>query len=1080
MKKIIVKIAAVLMAGVLFALPGVSALENSTADESGVAFAAAESVGDSMVYATQVWLNTTYGISHTADVYNPLNCYTTVEENGRTGSATMKALATALQIELGVAIDQSSAGSFGNQTMTKFNALPDLRKQTAGSAGKAIYTILQGALWCKGYGTGSYTLTSNFYDGTEGAVIKMQTDAGMVADGIVTGKIMKALLTTDAYMLVKGGNATIRRLQQELNRKYSDSVPSGTTTAFGIMPCDGIFSGAANKALIYDLQMAEGMSTSIANGNFGPATKAGCPLLNQDTAHSKKDFVRILQYTLLWNGYNPGRFDGEYGPEFVDAVKRFQEFQRLPQTGVVDVSTWAALFISHGDKMRKGNAMDCATILDAAKAQRLKQMGLQYVGRYLTGTVGGTASKAMTSAEIDAVLGAGLNIFPIYQDGATSKAYFTAAQGEGDAAKAFTAAQNLRIPEGTAIYFAVDYDFMDAEVTSRILPYFQSVYDYFLTNNVPYAIGIYGSRNMCTRVGNAGYTSYSFVSSMSSGFSGNIGYPMPSNWAFDQYANSAQADANPVYQSLVSFQIDIDMASGRDQGFSAADMSAGSLPSVSSVTQRYDDAPALYSGSAPERNTLYMNQGHTIADIVSQYQTMAQGFSYGSPYQTAPSLIPVHSQGLLTTSTRQNGLNMLNFARYLAGLTPATFDAAYNDQCQAGALALEASLQFSNNPQNLFNVNTALFNKGAAACVSSLLMDGVGSGETALMAVMSLHLDGISDGEALEARRKLLNPAMGKTGFGLVNQTSLIYADDTSAESGAPDFVAWPSPGYFPVERFQNPDFSQGLVWSVSLDAARYSKAYSDEITVTMLNKLTNQTTVFQAGMNHMDGSVFAVDKSPYGMDYSVSFRPASSAIHIGDQFLVTVSGLKGQTGQSLPDITYDTAFFSVFNAEAIPAMYDVTVETDCIRVEKGTPVTYTVTVKDRNEQALAGIAVAAELTGTMMNFQTDENGQALFTITPAAPYQLRIFVLSQAIGSYYYRTYQGASRTVVPYVRGDINLDCIVNAEDLVRGKKILLGLYTPTQEEELVLNITGDSGFSVTDLVTLKKIIADNAMAW
>jgi peptidoglycan hydrolase-like protein with peptidoglycan-binding domain len=50
-----------------------------------------------------------------------------------------------------------------------------------------------------------------------------------------------------------------------------------------------------------------------------------------------------------------------------------------------------------------------------------------------------------------------------------------------------------------------------------------------------YRVGIYASRNICTRIAQAGYAVASFVSDMSTGFSGNLGFPIPDNWVFDQF-----------------------------------------------------------------------------------------------------------------------------------------------------------------------------------------------------------------------------------------------------------------------------------------------------------------------------------------------------------------------------------------------------------------------------------------------------------------------------------------------------------------------------------------------------------------
>jgi hypothetical protein len=90
------------------------------------------------------------------------------------------------------------------------------------------------------------------------------------------------------------------------------------------------------------------------------------------------------------------------------------------------------------------------------------------------------------------------------------------------------------IPLNTVIYVAVDFDALDADVTTKILPYFQSLHQ---AAGDEYQIGIYGARNVCSRVSAAGYAVNSFVSDMSSGFSGNMGYRLPSNWGFDQISN---------------------------------------------------------------------------------------------------------------------------------------------------------------------------------------------------------------------------------------------------------------------------------------------------------------------------------------------------------------------------------------------------------------------------------------------------------------------------------------------------------------------------------------------------------------
>ena len=213
-----------------------------------------------------------------------------------------------------------------------------------------------------------------------------------------------------------------------------------------------------------------------------------------------------------------------------------------------------ALMVSTGDPTRPVLGCDCATQLDSEKARELYKAGYRYVGRYLTGFAAKRAPKNLTLEEYKAICDAGIRLFPIYQDGGYKKDYFTAEQGKKDAEIAFKAAKDILIPNGATIYFAVDYDFMDAQINSKVMPYFEAINNASKTNSNPnnYKIGIYGSRNICSKVSEKGYACSSFVSDMSTRYSGNFGYPLPANWAFDQIKEFRFS------QNGVSFPLDND------------------------------------------------------------------------------------------------------------------------------------------------------------------------------------------------------------------------------------------------------------------------------------------------------------------------------------------------------------------------------------------------------------------------------------------------------------------------------------------------------------------------------------------
>ncbi len=486
-------------------------------------------VGVREFYKAQVWLN---------ENYTGKPGYKPVEENGRTGSKLMKALVTALQIELGIS---GANGYFGKQTTSK---TPTLRY-----GNENIYVkILQHGLYCKGYNpTGT---TGYFGKNTKKAVQKLQSDAGFEASGIVTPMFFKAILNSDALVLIHGGDSKIRSMQQTLNRKYN--------AYFGIQPCDGIYSANTNKALIYALQSEIGYSTANAAPHFGPGTTKKCPTLKK--GDTREAFVYILQYALYVNGYDPGDFDGIYDTQVEKAVKEFQKFMCYPDvTGIADMRVIKGLLASCGDTTRPGTACDCVTRITYDKAKTLKDNGYKYVGRYLTKIPNGL-DKNLLPEEIDVILNSGLRFFPIFQTYSFRIDRFTEEQGNSDAKEAFYAATNLGIPYGSTIYFSVDGDTYDYQVKTNIMEYFKGVNERMQALGNKYKIGVYGTRNTCTKVSNKGYAVTSFVSDMSTGFSGNLGCKMPYNWAFDQIKEyKIGTGSGAIY-------IDKDVASGRDKG----------------------------------------------------------------------------------------------------------------------------------------------------------------------------------------------------------------------------------------------------------------------------------------------------------------------------------------------------------------------------------------------------------------------------------------------------------------------------------------------------------------------------------
>ena len=503
---------------------------------------------DQMVLKTQQWLN---------GIYKDNSNYKIIPEDGATGWTTITALTTALQIELGISTPN---GSFGPATRSAFENLSiDSQPQNDWSESAIIsyqhkIFILQGALFCKGYNPGGFTGT--FGTNTEAAIKQLQTDAGLSnANGVVDSILMKALLSMDAFQMLTYGeykdkcDQKIRTIQQYLNKNYISNT--SFSIDIGLVPCNGIYDRSTNKALIYALQIEEGISTP--NGVFGPSTKSKCPVLSLGSTKTK--FIYLLQFALYCNGkeFDPNGFDGGYGNGVKNAVTKFQSFCGLNADGIAGSQTFASLLVSTGDNTRKGTACDCSTTITDAIAATLKANKYEVVGRYLTGKF------RMTSSELKIIFDNGLRVIPIFEVGGYKLSYFSYEQGVFDADSAIFAAAQLGFTKDTIIYFAVDFDALDSDVTSNVLPYFKAISEKFTNANSIYKIGIYAPRNVCSRVQNAGYSCSSFVCDMSTGFSGNLGYPLPKDWAFDQISTV-------TLHGNADIEIDNNISSGKNPG----------------------------------------------------------------------------------------------------------------------------------------------------------------------------------------------------------------------------------------------------------------------------------------------------------------------------------------------------------------------------------------------------------------------------------------------------------------------------------------------------------------------------------
>jgi peptidoglycan hydrolase-like protein with peptidoglycan-binding domain len=545
-------------------------------------------MSDSMVLAAQQWLNAQFGA-----VAGYIRCPT----DGNTGTATVDSAIMGLQHLLGIS---PVVPSFGPTTWADLNAYGAVD----GASATEMITLAQCALYCKGYDGDA--LSGNWSTRIIAAVNKLQEDIGYGSSSTTSTtstlfpKLFRFVLDTDPAVLIAGGSPAIRAAQQWLNVEYI------TRENFFFASCGGVFDRNTQTNLVYGLQYELGISDAVANGSFGPTTQAD--LKTNTTAHvtvgstdGTKHFVHIFKAALLFNGYTP-QFDGTFTSTDSAVVLLFQLFEGFTaaeQTGAGDFGTWAELLISTGDPTRTGTAADMASTITTARAASLVASGYTTVGRYLTNQqVLGALDKDIKPGELDVIFGAGLRLFLIFEEGNYEMSWFTYEQGIADADRANTAALNYGIPGGAVIYFTVDVDAEQSDIDAVILPYFRGVQAGFADISSDYVAGCYGTRNVCTNVYNRGLASYSFVAGLSTGWSGNLGFPLSPNWAFNQI------ETLTVGSGAGAIEIDKDVESGRDRG-------------ISSVTE----PPAL--------NTTFLNWVDRLQGYAEQW--IADGYSITDP-----------------------------------------------------------------------------------------------------------------------------------------------------------------------------------------------------------------------------------------------------------------------------------------------------------------------------------------------------------------------------------------------------------------------------------------------------------------
>jgi LysM repeat protein len=241
------------------------------------------------------------------------------------------------------------------------------------------------------------------------------------------------------------------------------------------------------------------------------------------------------------------------------------------------------------------NMIDCASVITQQTATTLIQNGITHVGRYLS-----SGWKGLTIPESQVMKQAGLNIVSIYETNPTQASYFSHDQGVFDANAAYQLAQTLGQPEGTAIYFTVDYDAQTKEF-ANILNYFQGLKDTLKS----YKVGAYGKFELILLLQTKGLADYFFQTYA---------------WSSGQHAKNLHLFQYKNDINQYGLNLDLDQVENADCGSWGGQAVQPAAQPAPAPTTAPEPAPA----PAPVPATYKIVSGDTLSAIAQKFNTTVQ------------------------------------------------------------------------------------------------------------------------------------------------------------------------------------------------------------------------------------------------------------------------------------------------------------------------------------------------------------------------------------------------------------------------------------------------------------------------
>ncbi len=317
----------------------------------------------------------------------------------------------------------------------------------------------------------------------------------------------------------------------------------------------------------------------------------------------------------------------------------------------------------------------------------------------------------------------------------------------------------------------------------------------------------------------------------------------------------------------------------------------GTMPgAVSSIT-----AYGAQTSESEDTATLAAASGlgvesHTQEEIIKHIKDSGALITDDTVYKTNYSAEQPYSAGVLDESTLNSGIAMLNNIRYIAGLNcDVALDDGFNEECQAGALINKINGSISHYPQQPSDMSDEMYQLAYKGCNESNIAWGY---STLNKCIVFGWMSDDDDGNISRVghRAWCLNPTMGKTGFGVVDNYYNMHSFDGSHTSSVKN-ISWPAQN-MPVEYFE-----KNMPWSIFTG----SSETASDVKVTLTRQSDGR--VWNFSQDSADGYFNCTN---YIQNGTIVFRPGDiTGYNDGDVFTVSVTGVK-------TPFSYTVSFFSL------------------------------------------------------------------------------------------------------------------------------------------------------------------------